>query len=212
MQIFICVSFALYYNISEMSTIDLCRFEQLLCLVTHNIMRLICQTDHFFFALFGVFYRLIRPSASALHIAYHKIRTVDHDPVPYLYRSFRVRMCRLSAYLNFVVVVQKLSLVLSVFCPHIRQNKRKMRVSAAVAVYGSPYGSSRKQVKFSVTTYQKFNVFFLRYDVVQKCVQLCFYVCTAFNAPVSEKTYRVNVKQTTSTFLLLPYLFKKVPI
>lgn len=87
-----------------------------------------------------------------------------------------------------------------------------MRVSAAVAVYGSPYGSSRKQVKFSITTYQKFNVFFLRYDVVQKCIQTCFYVRTAFNAPVSEKTYRVNVKQTTSTFLLLPYLFKKVPI
>lgn len=77
MQIFVCVSFALYYHISEMSTNDLCRFEQFLCLATRNILRLICQTYHFFFAPFGVFYRLICPSSSALNIAYHKIRTAN---------------------------------------------------------------------------------------------------------------------------------------
>ena len=50
------------------------------------------------------------------------------------------------------------------------------RLAEAVLSDGSFYGSRSQQVKFSVPSYQKFHILFLRYQVVQERIKTALYL------------------------------------
>ena len=61
----------------------------------------------FLFLLDRIFHRLICAAGIVLDITDHKIRTVDHTPVPDLHRGFEMRGVRFRTNLNFVVILGK---------------------------------------------------------------------------------------------------------
>ena len=106
-----------------------------------------------------------------LNTARHKVGTVYHTAVADLYSCLGVSCWRFIADLNLIIIVKVLLFIVTVLGFYIWEDKRKMCISVSIFIDSSLYSSRSNNVKFSVSSNQKVNIFLLRYQVVKELVK-----------------------------------------
>jgi len=73
-----------------------------------------------------------------------------------------------------------------------------MRVTVSIFTDSSLNGSRSKKVKFPITPYEKFDILFLRDNVMQEFIKTVLDLRNSFDAPIPEKlTVKIfNITQT----------------
>ena len=75
-----------------------------------------------------------------------------------------------------------------------------MRVTVSIFTDSSLNGSRSKKVKFPITPYEKFDILFLRDNVMQEFIKTVLDLRNSFDAPMPEKTNGEDIQHNTNSF------------
>ena len=122
------------------------------------VPRFFRQIDNLFFLPQRVLYRLIRAAGVVLNVTYYKIRAIDHMPVSNLHRGFEMRVMRLRADLDLVIILSKAVFIVLKLRRVIRQDQNMRAVIVTKFSLYSPDCARNKLIEISVPADEKINV------------------------------------------------------
>ena len=134
-----------------------------------------------------------------IHIAHHQIGTVNHTAVSNLNSGLWVASSRLIAYFYSIIVLIKRVGIVGILGFQISHYPDKFAIVIPNVPFCPSHRRSDNLVKFTVTAYQKLDIFLFGYEASDNGCNLFFRIEEAVDLAVTEERHRENIKQSSSS-------------